>query len=172
MKLFLERKKYILMVVSIFLVNYSLDRLTKYIAVQYLKDSGSLNFFNNFFVLTYTENTGAFLSLGAAWNIYVKYFVLLIVPIIVCIAAFMYLMLKETKIYRVILGSCIIGGGIGNLADRLFNEFSVIDFMNFGIGNLRTGILNIADLSVTFGVILLVIYEIALDRKKAKDKSC
>ncbi|MDD4289005.1 MAG: signal peptidase II, partial [Atribacterota bacterium] len=30
------------------------------------------------------------------------------------------------------------------------------DFLNFGIGNLRTGILNIADMAITFGVILLI----------------
>ena len=38
--------------------------------------------------------------------------------------------------------------------------------MNFGIGNLRTGILNVADLSITFGVIIFIIYDIFF----AKDK--
>jgi signal peptidase II len=60
----------------------------------------------------------------------------------------------------------IISGGIGNLVDRLLNKFSVIDFLNFGIGSLRTGILNVADLSITFGAIALVIYEIVSNRRK------
>jgi len=147
------------MALGIFLINYFLDRFTKYIAVEYLKGNESRSFFNNIFVLVYAENTGAFLSLGKNWNIYIKYVVLLIIPILICIAGLLYLMIKEKKNYRIIICSCIIGGGIGNLIDRLFNEFTVIDFMNFGIGNIRTGILNVADLSITFGVIILLIFE-------------
>ena len=170
MKLFLGRKKHIIMVFGVFFINYFFDRLTKFIAVKYLKDIGSLSFFNNIFILKYAENTGAFLSFGAKWNVYIKYFVLLVVPIIICMIVLIYLMVKEIKTYRIIIGSCIIGGGMGNLVDRLFNEFRVIDFMNFGIGNIRTGILNIADLSVTFGVIILMVYEVILDRKKTKNE--
>ena len=159
MKILIERKRQIIMSLGIFFINYFLDRFTKYIAVEYLKGNGSRNFFNNIFVLIYAENTGAFLSLGKNWNIYVKYVVLLIIPIIICVVGLLYLMIKEKKNYRIIICSCIIGGGIGNLIDRLFNEFTVIDFMNFGIGNIRTGILNVADLSITFGVIILLIFE-------------
>ena len=164
MKILIERKRQIIMSLGIFLINYVFDRFTKYIAVEYLKGNEARSFFN-IFVLVYAENTGAFLSLGKNWNIYIKYVVLLIIPIIICIAGLFYLMIKEKLNYRIIICSCIIGGGIGNLADRLFNEFTVIDFMNFGIGNIRTGILNTADISVTFGVILLIIFEM-IQRKK------
>ena len=54
----------------------------------------------------------------------------------------------------------IIGGGLGNLIDRLSNNFRVVDFLNFGIGSLRTGILNIADMSVTIGVLFLAVYSL------------
>jgi signal peptidase II len=167
MKILMERKRQIIMTLGLFCINYFLDRLTKYIAVEYLKGNGARSFLNNIFVLTYAENTGAFLSLGKNWNIYIKYVVLLIIPIIICIIGLLYIMIKEKKYYRIIICSCIIGGGIGNLVDRLFNEFTVIDFMNFGIGNIRTGILNVADLSVTFGVIILFIFEM-IQKKKIK----
>jgi signal peptidase II len=160
MKTFGKRQKYIALVLGIFLINYLFDRLTKIIAIKYLRENDPIKLLNNMIILTFAENTGAFLSLGAGWNIYIKYFVLLIIPIIICIIGLIYLMTKETKIYRIIIGSCIIGGGIGNLIDRLFNNFKVMDFINFGIGNIRTGILNVADLSVTFGVIILMIFEI------------
>ena len=62
--------------------------------------------------------------------------------------------------------SSVIAGGLGNLLDRLFNGFRVIDFMNFGIGNLRTGILNVADLSITFGVIIFIIYDLCFAQDK------
>jgi len=164
-KILMERKRQIIVTTGVFLLNFFLDRLTKYIAVEHLKGNEPKVFFNNLFVLIYAENTGAFLSLGKNWNIYVKYFVLLVIPLIICIIVLLYLMIKEKKNYRIIIGSCIIGGGVGNLVDRLFNEFTVIDFMNFGIGNIRTGILNVADLSVTFGVIILMIFEMIQTRQ-------
>jgi len=169
MKILMERKRQIIMSLGVFFANYILDRFTKYIAVEYLKGNEAISFFNNIFVLVYAENTGAFLSLGKDWNIYIKYAVLLIIPIIICIAGLLYLMIKEKINHRIIICSCIIGGGIGNLVDRLFNKFTVIDFMNFGIGNIRTGILNIADISVTFGVILLIIFEM-IQKKRINEE--
>jgi len=52
----------------------------------------------------------------------------------------------------------ILCGGIGNLIDRIFYQGMVIDMINFGIGNLRTGILNLADLAITFGGGLMIYY--------------
>jgi len=153
------------MALGIFFINYFLDRLTKYLAVEFLKGSGSRSFFSNVFVLVYAENTGAFLSLGRNWNIYAKYVVLLIIPIIICIVGLLYLMFKERKDHHIIICSCIVGGGIGNLVDRLLNEFTVTDFMNFGIGHLRTGILNVADISVTFGIIAFIVFEMIQKEK-------
>ena len=164
-----ERKRHIIMTLSIFSVNFILDRLTKHIALEYLKGNDSIIFFNNIFALTYAENTGAFLGLGKNWNEHIKYFVFLIIPIIICIVGLLHLMTKETKNHRIIIVSCIIGGGIANLVDRLFNNFTVIDFMNFGIGRIRTGILNVADLSVTFGVIILIIVELFQNKKLVKN---
>ena len=49
--------------------------------------------------------------------------------------------------------SLVVGGGFGNLADRIFNEGRVIDFMNIGIGSLRTGVFNVADIALSFGIV-------------------
>ena len=106
--------------------------------------------------------------MGSVWPAFVKYTLLAVLPIAICLYALYYIMFKETHVYRVILLACVIGGGMGNLADRLFNGFKVIDFLNFGIGNVRTGILNVADLSVTFGVLILAVVE--LSKSKNSDK--
>lgn len=168
MGFFKKRKKYILVTLGVFIVNYGLDRVTKLFALEYLSGKDSIVLLNNLMILIFAQNTGAFLSLGANWNVYLKYLVLLIIPILICIYGLGYLMFKEKKMYCIILISCIIGGGIGNLFDRLFNGFKVIDFLNFGIGNLRTGILNVADLSVTFGIILLLFFELRNDKIEKK----
>jgi len=166
MKIFSERKNQITISLNIIVFIFIIDLITKYLAVEHLKGKEALSFLNNFFVLIYAENTGAFLGFGKDWNIYVKYIIFLVIPIILCIFVLLHLMFKEKLKHRIIIGSCIIGGGIGNLVDRLFNNFTVIDFMNFGIGNIRTGILNFADLPVTFGIFALIIFEIILDRKR------
>jgi signal peptidase II len=47
-------------------------------------------------------------------------------------------------------------GGIGNLIDRITNEGRVIDFVSVGIGPVRTGIFNVADMAIMAGVVLLL----------------
>jgi signal peptidase II len=154
------------MTLGIFSLNYLFDRITKIIAVEYLDGHNPIRLLHNIIIVTLVENSGAFLSLGKNWNVYIKYVVLLIVPLIICVYGLFYLMFKENNKYRIISISCIIGGGIGNLADRLLNGFKVLDFINFGIGHLRTGVLNAADLSVTFGAILLIVFEIRKTYRK------
>jgi signal peptidase II len=161
-----KRKKYIVITLGVFSINYAADRLTKILASAFLMDKGVITHLRGLFVLYYVENEGAFLSMGTNWNPYIKYCVLLVIPVAVCAGGLVYLMVRESKMYRVILLSCIFGGGIGNLTDRLFNDFKVIDFLNFGIGGFRTGVLNVADLSVTFGAVLFVLFELLSGKEK------
>jgi signal peptidase II len=168
---FAERKKQILVTLAVFFANILADRLTKMLATALLKGRRPAAYLKNLVVFYYAENDGAFLSLGSGWNLYFKYFVFIIVPIGFCAVILAYLMIREKETIRVVLLSCIAGGGIGNLIDRLFNEFRVVDFLNFGIGSLRTGILNVADLSVTFGAVVLIVLELAGNKSRAKEKA-
>jgi signal peptidase II len=167
---FADRKKHILITLAVFFANILADRLTKILATELLKGRRPAAYLKNLVVFYYAENSGAFLSLGAGWNIYFKYFVFIIIPIGFCAAILIYLMTRERETIRIVLLSCIAGGGIGNLIDRLFNEFRVVDFLNFGVGNIRTGILNVADLSVTFGAVILIILELLGNKSHAKSK--
>ncbi|WP_419661036.1 signal peptidase II (lipoprotein signal peptidase) domain protein [Desulfosarcina variabilis str. Montpellier] len=47
------------------------------------------------------------------------------------------------------------GTGIGNLIDRILHNGFVMDFLNVGIGPLRTGIFNVADVAIMGGAALL-----------------
>jgi signal peptidase II len=162
----MNRKKFIIIIIVTLAINFFLDRLTKLIAVNFLEGKEPIRLLYNSIVITYTENSGAFLSMGADWPLIIKYTLLLVLPIAVCVYGIYYCLVKESNISRIIFLSTIIGGGLSNLIDRLINDFRVIDFLNFGIGSLRTGILNVADLSVTFGGILFVIYELKTGKKK------
>lgn len=157
---FMKRKLNNLYLVSIVLaVNILLDRMTKYLAVEFLKDRPNIGILFDSIVLGYVENTGAFLGLGSDWNIHVKYVFLIIVPMIICVVVIIFSIFKSVDKKKLILVITVAAGGLSNLIDRLFNSFAVIDFLNFGIGNLRTGVLNMADLSVTFGAALFVMVE-------------
>jgi CheY-like chemotaxis protein len=62
--------------------------------------------------------------------------------------------------YGQTLGALLLAaGGIGNLIDRVMREGAVIDFMNMGVGSLRTGIFNIADVQIMIGVALFAFWK-------------
>jgi signal peptidase II len=69
---------------------------------------------------------------------------------------FFYLILSKKLSFLPTLGiSLIFSGTMSNLIDRLTYDGTVIDFLNIGIGNLRTGVFNLADLAIICGVGLL-----------------
>ena len=53
----------------------------------------------------------------------------------------------------------IFGGALGNVFDRIFYK-GVPDFIDFHIGNYHWFIFNVADIFITFGVILMIILEL------------
>ena len=64
----------------------------------------------------------------------------------------------------------ILSGAIGNLIARLLYG-KVVDFLDLMIGNFHWYIFNIADSSVTIGMILFIIYSIYIEQKKTNDES-
>ena len=156
----MKQKIIIILTLIVLLSNFLIDRITKIMAIDFLKGKETISLFYNTIVFKYTENTGAFLSVGSDFPDGLKYIVFIILPVIICLYGLYYCAFKLADKKMVIIIVSIIGGGLGNLVDRLFNDFRVVDFINFGIGTLRTGILNVADMSVTFGVIFLAIYSL------------
>jgi signal peptidase II len=63
--------------------------------------------------------------------------------------------------------AAITGGGLSNMIDRIAFQWKVTDFMNLGIGNFRTGIFNVADVSIMTGCLLVLIFEL---RRKPEKK--
>jgi len=164
----MKKNNRIILTFVILLINISLDRITKLLAINFLEGKETISFFYNTVVLKYVENTGAFLSIGSDWPDILKYILLIILPIGVCLYGLYYCAFKLEDKNLIIIIVSIIGGGLGNLIDRLVYDFHVVDFINFGIGSLRTGILNLADMSVTFGILFLALYTLTIVRYKMK----
>jgi signal peptidase II len=108
-------------------------------------------------LLKYVENPGAFLGMGGDSNETVKLIFLKILPVFV-LGYVVYYVLKNKDLNRLnlIAFCCIIGGGISNVFDRIAYG-SVIDFLYIDLGGVfRTGIFNVADMSVTTGMFILL----------------
>jgi signal peptidase II len=136
------------------------DQSTKYTAKYYLEDRGVYSFIGDTFRLGYSENTGAFLGLGSSLPAHIRTLLFSVLVALFLLAFFIYTM-RSQKISRtgVIASGLIIGGGLSNLIDRLVNNGAVIDFLNLGIGSLRTGIFNVADMAIMLGAVLMIWYE-------------
>lgn len=114
------------------------------------------SYFNDVFRLVYAENTGAFLSLGSDMNDTLRYWVLAVVPVLVLLYIFFHVLTaKNLHVVQQAAFGFILGGGLSNIYDRIM-EGRVVDFMNMGFGTLRTGIFNVADMSIMLGLFLMV----------------
>ena len=111
-----------------------------------------------YFTLHNVENKGAFLGLGSDFNPTVKVILLLVLPVLV-LGFVLYQVFTDKSMdkFSLVGFCCIIGGGFANVYDR-FLYGQVTDFLHIDLGgSLRTGIFNLADLSVTSGMIMLLI---------------
>jgi signal peptidase II len=137
----------------------SIDRWTKILAIEHIKDFPPRIYLNDFFRLEYAENPGAFLSLGARLSPDTRFWVFA-VAVGIFLAGACWVLFREKNLDRTTAFSLsvIIGGGIGNLIDRATRiNHGVVDFLNMGIGDFRTGIFNVADMAIMLGVILLAL---------------
>jgi signal peptidase II len=134
------------------------DQVTKNIAKHSLQKIETISFLNDTLRLQYAENQGAFLSLGATIPENIRYLVLtcLVAGFLTVLLAYL-IKSNRIKASTTIALSLILAGGIGNLIDRILNKGSVIDFINMGIGPVRTGIFNIADIAITIGTVWFII---------------
>ncbi len=140
---------------SVFLI--LLDQGTKYLAQQAFRDHPAQIFFGDLFRFDYAENPGAFLGMGDSLSTPFRFWIFTILVLVMMVGLSGLLHLKKFSRQEAWAYSLVFAGGIGNLIDRsLRTEGKVIDFMNVGIGSLRTGIFNVADMAILLGLILLL----------------
>ena len=149
-------KKNIYLIILI-LFNIGIDQYSKKIVREEIIPGSQIEILGKLLQLMNVENSGAFLGMGSESNPTVKLIFLLILPIIVILSVLYYLFTNKSidKLTSVGL-SCIVGGGLANLYDR-FLYGSVTDFLFMDFGIAKTGIFNLADLSVTTGMILILL---------------
>jgi len=164
----MSTKRKILFFCLLSLALIGLDRYTKNLAKEHLQNNPPQSYLHDTVRLGYAENTGAFLSFGADWPEAVSFWVFGIGPLLLLVGFFVYCVIKAKVLSfnQLLPFALIFAGGTGNIVDRLMYNRHVTDFMNVGIGDLRTGIFNVADMCVTTAVIILVIQSLRKDKNK------
>jgi signal peptidase II len=144
-------------ILMILVANIGCDQISKNIARQKIEKNEQINVIDNYVTLTKVENTGAFLSFGNEFPIQIKNILLIFLPLIVIVFVIRFLLTKSKLSKLTIIGLCsIIGGGIGNIYDRIIYG-SVTDFLHINFVIFQTGIFNMGDVSIMFGMFLLLI---------------
>ncbi len=133
------------------------DQTTKALARNHLQGRVTASFFDDTLRLQYVENPGAFLSLGESLPHRWRTAVFSVGAGAVLAAVLLHALLaSKAAPVQIFALSLICGGGIGNLIDRVRYDGYVTDFLNMGIGPLRTGIFNFADVALMAGIALFV----------------
>ena len=135
-----------------------IDQLTKALFKQILTPGEVVSFFAGSLLVLPTYNHGAFLSLGADMSDATRDIVFIYGVLAILVGLLIWL-LRSSRLGRVevIAIACILGGGLSNLFDRCVYHGRVFDFLNMGIGQVRTGIFNVADVGIMVGVGLLLV---------------
>jgi signal peptidase II len=133
------------------------DQATKEIAKETLQGAGSRSWCYDTVRLHYVKNAGAFLSLGATLSIRLRFWIFIVIPGLVLGGLLIFGLLTPTFNRKELLAlSLLAGGGISNLIDRVLQDGYVTDFLNLGVGSVRTGIFNVADVLILCGVAGLI----------------
>ncbi|WP_240701831.1 signal peptidase II [Pseudoalteromonas rubra] len=136
-----------------------LDQLSKWFASYYLNGWQMTSYWFDLVRLGYRENSGVFLSLGSELPPPLRSVLFIGVIGLLLVAILMYT-LKGAELNRnQVTGlSLVLSGGVSNLIDRVLNNGAVIDFLNLGLGEFRTGVFNIADVAILCGAVMVILF--------------
>jgi signal peptidase II len=146
------------------------DQITKYLAVTYLTFAVPVAVMPHF-NLTLVYNYGAAFSFLADMGGWQRWFFAGLAIAVSAGLVFWLTKLKAKPTFEVLGLNLILAGAIGNLIDRvLFGK--VTDFLDFYYGSWHYATFNIADVAISVGAAMLIIYEFFLKPKTEKnDKS-
>jgi len=144
----------IILILLVITANIGCDQFSKKIVKRSVLPYETIRVLNDHLTVTRVENSGAFLSAGDAMSKTSKQIFLTLIPIIAMVLGLVYLFLKPVS-GNMLIGLCfVIGGGVGNLFDRIMYG-SVTDFLFVKVGIFETGIFNLADVSIMTGMLFI-----------------
>ena len=134
------------------------DRVTKHVATETLAGSPTQSLWFDVVRLSYAENTGSFLSLGANLPEPVRFTLFVVGSGALLVLLVVYALRAHWAGLKLVALGLFVAGGASNLADRVMSGY-VVDFLNVGVGPIRTGIFNVADIAISAAIVLLIVGE-------------
>ncbi len=155
----MQKIKRILILLFVLISCVGCDQATKLVARQTLATAPVQEYAGGLFRLVYAENSGAFLSLGATLPATTRFWIFVVIAALLLIGVGIFALrsLQQTPLPVIVAIALVIGGGLGNLIDRIVNDGRVVDFMQVGFPWLRTGVFNVADMAIMTGVGLMLL---------------
>jgi signal peptidase II len=135
------------------------DRVTKHMATALLADKPAQSLLGDSVRLEYATNAGGFLSLGADLSPGVRASLFTVATGVFIVVLSVGLFRSRRLFWRSLGIALLLAGGISNWIDRARSGM-VVDFLNVGIGWLRTGIFNVADVAIMMGIAIFVVSEL------------
>ena len=155
----MSRLRRMVLLLAIMLACVGCDQASKVAARAQLRHGPVISLLGDTLRLQYIENPGAFLGLGGSLSDGVRH-ALFVVGVGVAVALLVaYALVRAARhgsLFQMVALALVCGGGVGNLIDRIVRDGRVVDFLNVGVGPLRSGIFNVADVVLLAGAALLV----------------
>ncbi|OHX37036.1 signal peptidase II [Methylomonas sp. LWB] len=153
----MKLSKRIVLTVIVLISCVGCDQVTKSVAQSFLSETEVWSFCGDVVRLQVAHNHGAFLGLGSSFpeNLRDGLFSLGVAGMLVFLLGYI-LFSKSASPSSILAYTLLLAGGLGNLIDRLIYGGYVVDFINIGIGPIRTGVFNLADVVVVVGALLLI----------------
>lgn len=138
-----------------------IDQVIKYFVAMYLPQAGVVTVIPHLLDLNYVENRGV--AFGMFENM--RWIFVALTSVIIVILLYIIIFKKIKSKMFLISSALIIGGGIGNLIDRVLYGY-VIDYLQL---SFFSPVCNFADYAVTVGTVLLVIYLLFMSDSSKKE---
>ncbi len=160
-------KKYYWIFISMLIV--ILDQVSKLIVSSTLELYDEISVIKDFFAITHIHNEGIAFGMLSDNGTFSKILVALLTVVLIVVAVIVLLRGMIKNSFGVITIAMIIGGGIGNLIDRVFLHY-VIDFFAFTFFGKDFAVFNVADIFVSVGTVLFVVYFLFFDKNSEEQE--
>jgi signal peptidase II len=141
------------------------DRVTKHVATTTLSGMPGQSYLADTVRLGYAENSGGFLSLGATLPPSARMVIFTVGTGLMLLTLTVLAVRRGSSGWPALGHAVLVAGGASNWIDRVMSG-SVVDFLNVGIGPVRTGVFNVADVAIMFGAIVFVVGEFRKGRHR------
>jgi len=151
-----------------------LDQISKAIVVDLIpRNTIAFQALGDFLWIVHARNTGVAFSMGDSLPPWLRAVLFSLLPLVLIVGILIYYFRTDevTRVQRWALAA-IVGGGLGNIVDRLLRPAGVVDFISlkfYGIlGMERWPTFNVADSTVVVGAIIVAVSSLIITKKRSE----